>query len=181
MSRRPSRIADSIPQRHAEDYTALVDGYNAIKRRPEWRRLTPTDGREHLLRRLETIRWPVPVRRTVVIFDGPSDEAARGIGSNLDIRFARSADACIQEAIRSSASPSRLLIVSNDREILATAKSHGAHSYSIDWLFDHSGQAAPRQQARHAAPEKSSLPAADARRITEELAKRWLDRSTGSA
>ena len=174
MSRRLSRVADSIPERRAEDYTALVDGYNAIKRRPAWRRLTPTDGREHLLRLLETIRWPVPVRRTVVVFDGPSDEAARRVSSQLEVRFARSADACIQQVIRSSASPSRLVIVSNDREILATAKSHGAYRYSIDWLFDRSSLAAMRPQTRHATPEPSALPAADARRITEELAKRWL-------
>lgn len=113
----------------------------------------------------------MPVRHIVVVFDGPSGDGDRRLSGAIEVRFAPSADAWIQQAIRTSRSPSRLLILSNDREILATAKSHGARTDSIEQLFARSTAAVPD---RRGAPEKSSLPAADARRITDELAKRWI-------
>ena len=151
----------------------MIDGYNVVKRHPAWKRLPPAEGRERLKQHLQSIRWPVAVSQTVVVFDGPSDDAQR-VTPSLQIRFASpSADAWIQHAIRAHASPSRLVIISDDRDILDTAKSHGTLHYSSTWLIQpRAGAGTP---ARRTAPsDKPDLPAAAARQITDELAKRWL-------
>lgn len=127
-------VEDSIPQSRRADYTALIDGYNVIKRHPAWKRAGAAEGRARLIRHLGILRWPVPVTRTVIVFDGPSESLQR-ITATLQVRFAApSADAWIQDTIRASRSPSRLLLVSDDRDILTTAKSHGTLCYPTTWL-----------------------------------------------
>ena len=154
--------------------TILIDGYNVIKRHEPWRRLTPQDGRTRLLALVSGIGWPVPVLRTVVVFDGRgADVAAVHRVGAVEVRFASpSADACLQHAIRTSTHPDRLIVVTDDGDILRTAKSHGAHCRSSQWLLT-LGLRAPRH-GEPAEERRAALPAAEARRITEELAKRWL-------
>ena len=158
-------------------YTILVDGYNLAHQHPEWRRLRPEQAREQVLQLLRQTRWPFPSARITVVFDAKSPEAglpasARG---GIQVRFAASADAEIQEAIRDSASPGRMAVVSDDGEILRTAKSHGARCFSCAWVIQHSVTAPSTKGSRpHDRNDKSSLPASQARSITEELERRWL-------
>lgn len=154
-------------------YTVLIDGYNVIKQHRSWQHLPLEQARRCLIQWVEQRRWPVPISRAVVVFDGPA-ESPSITRASLHVRFASpSADADIQRTIRASDSPARLLIISDDREIIDTAKSHGALRYPCRWLAS-----APRtrRQADPPAPEKPSLPAATARQITDELATRWLRR-----
>lgn len=160
--------------RAARDYTVLIDGYNLIKRHAPWRRLALPEARHRLIELLGRTRWPVPTPRVIVVFDGTAEESAvHRSASHVEVRFAApSADALLQELIRTSSAPSRLLVMSDDREILNTAKSHGAVRYSAQWVFD---RLDPASQRRHGVTaDKPSLAAADARRITEELLARWL-------
>ena len=159
-------------------HTVLIDGYNLIKRHAPWRALPLEAGRHRLADLAGRARWPFPVSRIVLVFDSARpDEAAgpRRVGP-VHVEFARpSADAYIQDAIRSARDPSRLLIVTDDGDILRTARSHGAPSHSGAWLF---GRAGTRSGGEHGegASGRSMLPASEARRITEELARRWLRR-----
>ena len=156
----------------APRYSILIDGYNVIKRHPDWRHLPLQAARRRLLGHLAGVRWPVPTPSIVVVFDTQGDDAGHAPQSNLRVQFASpSADAYLQDAIRRSPSPRHLVVISDDGEILRTAKSHGAQRYPTSWIFVHS---APAAGSRASHPPKGSLPAAEARRITEELAKRWL-------
>jgi predicted RNA-binding protein with PIN domain len=160
----------------AQDHTIFIDGYNVAKRPAAWRDLPLLELRERLLQLVQRIRWPVPVHRIVIVFDGGEPGLpSRAVHGHIDVRFAApSADAYIQEAIRASRTPQRLLIVSDDQEILRTARSHGAQRHSAKWLLDRA-DAAPKPSGRpHETPDKPSLPARTARRITEELEQRWL-------
>ena len=152
-------------------YTILVDGYNVIKRYGAWDRLPLGEARRRLVQLLTGTRWPVPRHRIIVVFDGP--EAGQGGGSgDLQVCFAApSADAYIQHAIRTSRTPQRLIVISDDGEILRTAKSHGTTRYPGRWLFVRNPS---MSRHPHDAPEKTDLSAATARRITDELAARWL-------
>jgi len=165
-----------------EGYLVLVDGYNVIKRQPAWNRLRLEAARTQLVALLARARWPVPVQQVVAVFDaaaradvGPVHPAPEPSGA-IEMRFTSpSADAYIQQAIRTSSSPHRVLIISDDQEIVRTARSHKVISHSTRWLLQRLGPAARSAQGaprREEASEKP-LPAA-ARRITEELAKRWL-------
>ncbi len=158
----------------APRYSILIDGYNVIKRHPNWRHLPLQEARRRLLGHLASVRWPVPSPMIVAVFDTQGDDAGHAPQPNLRVQFASpSADAYIQDAIRRSPAPQHLLLISDDGEILRTAKSHGARRYPVSWLF-----AAPKPPAGSSSAEaKGALPASEARRITEELAKRWLRRS----
>ena len=160
-------------------YTVLIDGYNALKRQSEWRRLPLADARQRLLGAVNGARWPVPVTSVIVVFDGQERSCHQPTSRQpVCVQFAAgSADAQLQRAIRNAAEPSRLLVVSDDREILRTAKSHHAHYHSIDWLMDRCLRILIESPGPRHEPgtDKASLPAATARRITEELQRRWLD------
>lgn len=157
-------------------YTAILDGYNIIKRHPQWAARPLVHGRQQLVEFVAQLRWPVRVGRILVVFDtqDPQPGGDYAVGS-VAVRFASpSADAAIQELLRTNPQPRYLLIVSDDREILQTARAHGARCCSSAWLWQ-----ARATTGRAAAPEsKAGLPAAQARAITEELARRWLGRPT---
>lgn len=149
----------------------MIDGYNVIKRHPAWKRLTPFEGRRRLIQHVQTLHWPLHVTRAVAVFDAPSG-SSQPITASLRICFAPSADAWIQDTIRACRTPERLLIVSDDREILDTAKSHGARCCPSTWLIERRSTSAP--EPRRDTPSTKNLPASEARRITEELEQRWL-------
>jgi hypothetical protein len=151
-----------------------IDAYNVILRHAPWRRLSLAARRAQLAALAAMARWPAPVERVVLVFDGPD---AGGPGrahrhGGVEMRFASpSADAYLQETIRASVHPERLLLITDDAEILRTARSHGVRFHSAAWLL---GRAAPAHSTSEPAAGRAELPAAAARRITEELAKRWL-------
>jgi hypothetical protein len=157
----------------AQDQTILIDGYNVIKRHPEWAGLSLQRGRERLIGLVRHARWAALPRRVQVVFDGSGpEESLQELTGSLSVRFARpSADAYMLDAIRAAREPGRLLVVSDDGEIARAAKSHGIRCEPVAWLLKPAG--APPTDRRHADADKPSLSAADARRITEELAKRW--------
>ena len=162
----------------AQDYTALIDGYNVIRPQANWSPHQFAAARSRLIELLGQIRWPVPVVRIVVVFDAPDlHPKTLEWSSRLQVCFVGpSADSHIQETLRTSSSAQRFLVVSDDREILNTAKSHRALRYSVQWLLERRRPSSARTHGeksdRHTSCEKPSL--ASARQITEELAKRWL-------
>ena len=159
--------------------TVFIDGYNVIMRHVPWRRLPLREGRRHLEELAARLRWPVPAARVVVVFDGR--EAGPGLvaprAGVVQVCFASpSADAYIQQAIRTSPHPERLLVISDDREILRTAKHHGVRCQAGRWLLERG------LPSRSAAPsgDRPALPAAAARRITDELSRRWLGKDASA-
>jgi len=150
----------------------LVDGYNVIKQHPLWRTWPLLRARTQFVAHVAEARWPVPVARIHVIFDGTglAHDAAR-VHSRLWIQFAQSADDVIRHLIRTTMRTDRLLVISDDRVILRTAKSCGASTHSASWLL-------ARLQPPSARPAEtgaeSHLPSrAEIERINAELAIRW--------
>ena len=164
----------------AQGYTVLIDGYNVIKRHVDWEGLALQEGRERLIGLLHQTRWPLPVSRVLVVFDakdvsGPTvGPRSCGDAQIIQVRFAApSADAYIQQVIRTNQRPARLLVVSDDGEILRTAKCHGTLRYSSQWFFQRT-LAPSRTRHPQAEAVQTEIPAAMARQITEELSRRWL-------
>ena len=153
------------------DYVLLIDGYNVLYRRAvEAGRLA--GARRTLLEALERARWPVPVTEIHVFFDAPQGDDQSTRSGRLTVRYLPSADDGIQAMIRRHPAPERLLVVSDDGVIQRTAASHGAAVRTAAWL---AARLAPARAHADAIPsDKPDLPAAAKRRITEELARRWL-------
>ncbi len=181
----------SIHQPSASAYTVFLDGYNVIKRSRRWDRLPLADGRQRLIESATAARWPFPVRQVTIVFDGPAAGRAQPSKDVLVIFAAPSADACIRDAIHHARHPERYVLISSDGELQRTARSHGTRYFPAEWFLDRiapsstsAGIAACSRRvpsrrtgaarAGRATPPKTDLPAATARHITEELAKRWL-------
>ncbi len=167
-------------------YQVLIDGYNVIKRHPAWRRLPLLQARQQFTNTLRWTRWPVPVSRIDLIFDsrqwsptppwrgGPmagSTDASPPVAGIRVIFAAPAADAVMQQTIRESADPGHLIVISDDREILDTAKAHGALRYSTTWLLEHSQPQRPPPPLR--GTERAPLPSKETRQINAELRRHW--------
>ncbi len=164
-------------------YTILIDGYNVLKRHPQWTKLPLMHARQQLLLALSNTRWPVAVHGVAVVFDSaappevPGSPSAiagadpgRQVGPIRVVFACPSADADIQARIRQSDHPDRLVVVSDDREIVQTAKSHGARHYSVEWLLQRSQ---PRRESAAPAREKPLLTPAERRRINAEVSRHF--------
>ncbi|HEX9780752.1 MAG TPA: NYN domain-containing protein [bacterium] len=157
-------------------YDVLIDGYNVIKQHPAWDRLKLADARARVAAHASQAPWPFDVARVILVFDGP-DTSSFPSGGRVTIQFASpSADAFIQRRIRSHSAPRRLVLVSDDGELIQTARVHASRRESCRWLLE-LGRS-PKQGRGRGVPEEpqdkpgpSTLPA---QAITDELRRRWL-------
>ena len=93
-------MSTSIHDGPATGYTIFLDGYNVIGRHPAWRRLALDAARQQLIQAAEGARWPFPVRRIVIVFDGPETQLGACTPRTVVQFAAPSADAHIQYAFR---------------------------------------------------------------------------------
>ncbi len=154
------------------DYVALIDGYNVIKQHPVWSQLPLHEARQQLVVVVQRTRWPVPVARVEVVFDSANQHPSRTQHvAHIQVSFASpSADDAIQHVIRTSDRPQRLVVVSNDRAIVDTAKSHGAIQHSVAWLIARSAPKSPVTPEPPQAPK--GLTNSDIRQINAEQSSR---------
>jgi len=175
----------SIHHPPTSGYTVFLDGYNIIKKSRHWSRLPLADGRQRLIASAASARWSFPVRQLTIVFDGPAAGSARP-SERVLVKFATpSADAFIRDAIHRAEHPQRYALISSDGELQRTARSHGTRYFPAEWFLERAAPSpAPARQpsahrtsatrTSHQTPAKFDLPAATARQITEELARRWL-------
>jgi predicted RNA-binding protein with PIN domain len=154
--------------RSAAGAVALIDGYNVIMQHDAWSRLPLATARQRLVMAVARVPWPEPVARVDVVFDGPASDGPLPSGQpGISITFATpEADTLIQAKIRHAAG--RLVVISDDREIVGTAKSHGVRCYAVAWLLERLAPAQPRGGPPVGGPSET-----DRRRITDELTRRW--------
>ena len=162
--------------------TVLIDGYNVIKRTRDFDSLPLETARNRLIALLPLVRWPTTVSQIIVVFDAP-ESSRLSPSSKLAIQYAYpSADAFIRNRIQTGDERTRFIVVSDDREILHTAKVNGAVCYSTAWLMR---QRAPGKQGsspkRGDSGEHDDRPLSGPREreITEELRKRWVEPDEG--
>jgi predicted RNA-binding protein with PIN domain len=156
----------------------LIDAYNVMFAHPQLGPLLRRDlerAREEFLA-LVAMRIPADGTLGVVVFDATRDprpvtEVGRTGGGKqrgLQVVFARdSADAWIQKRIRDHEDASCLTIVTSDREILATARAHGAGITRVSEFL----QLAARRNARTRALRDREKPEHSSQREIDEWKK----------
>ena len=163
--------------RRLDGAVVLIDGYNVIHKHAAWQNAALERGRESLIFHVRNLRWPFPVERSVIVFDA-GENSAVSPAPGLQVRYATpSADAYIREAVRSAEDPTRLVVVSDDNEVLHTAKRFRAKILSSSWLLAR-GRVLKPQPSEGTAPAPG-LSALQKRRINEELTKKWIDKEGG--
>jgi predicted RNA-binding protein with PIN domain len=156
----------------------LIDAYNVMFADPRLGPLARHDlerAREALLA-LVVQRLPADGRVGVVVFDAVRDppqisqtgRTGREYVRGLQVVYARqTADAWIQERIRSHPDPSSLTVVTSDRAILETARAHGAGILRVSEFL----RLAARRQARMRDLRSGEKPEKPSAREVEEMRK----------
>ena len=157
-------------------YTILVDGYNVAKQHPQWRSLSPARARQQLAAAIQHAKWPVPVARVELVFDGDPTVAPTGrrAGPVSEVFGLPSADSAIVGRVQRCASPDRMIVVTDDREIVRAARVAGARVESTAWLLGrlNAGAASIRRPAARGETPPTLTPGQQ-QRINDELARRW--------
>jgi predicted RNA-binding protein with PIN domain len=151
--------------------SVLIDGYNVIKRSPKWADLELERARKQLIFFLSNIKWPIPVKEIKLFFDCAKETgyASRGRFGQIQVCFAKpSADLWIQELIRQSPNPREFLLISDDKELIHTARVHGALCYSVSWLILRG-----KPKTKESETKSTFLSAQDYSRINRELSELW--------
>ena len=153
----------------------LIDAYNVMFAHPRLGPLLRRDlerAREEFLV-LVAQRLPVDGTLGIVVFDATRDPAVptttgrvrRANSHGVQVVFAReSADAWIQQRIREHTDPACLTVVTADREILETARAHGAGSMRVTEFL----QVASRRRKRMREIRSSEKPEHQSARELDE-------------
>ncbi len=162
----------------------IIDGYNLLNRVAEWTLMPLEDGREALLKRIETLRPQGSRANTVtVVFDGQEDvggpsAAVRPSGVRVVFSVRESADAWIKERISELPRKREVMVVTADRALAHYVRALGAGTevpeafWARAWrgrgrggLDPSSGRAVERRLSKTREYE-----------ITRELREVWLER-----
>jgi len=141
LERRAAGTPPVYPGRAVEDATEtpgiwLLDGFNVLHAGPLGGRDRSGWWREALRGELLALadRFDDPTAEVWVVFDGPRPEADAAppgaASSRLQRVFAPSADAWLLDRVRRAPDPSRLAVLTADKQLAARARHRGARVVS---------------------------------------------------
>lgn len=152
----------------------IIDGYNLIKSVSEFtcKTVQLSAQREHLIRLLISSPF-LHNKKIVIVFDGGDVKSSLHLQKYHNIKLVYSgnqtkADDIIQEMIRSSNNVNNLIIVSNDKEIQFTAKSHGA-THIDSHIFWNKIRNVAKQKSSHSQKFEYNN-----RELTDKEVQKWL-------
>lgn len=151
----------------------IIDGYNLIKQTPLLSFKPLEEGREGLIQLIRKNNLTGSPRNEVtIVFDGRKDITSPRTEKVFKVIFAcESADDKIKKMIASSANPARIILVTNDKELIFFARSYRAGTCAVSKFW---GKTSRCKDAVVENETKSHLRFQDAGKITEELRKIWL-------
>ena len=137
----------------------LIDGHNLIGKLPSLRLNDPEDEAKLVSSlRAYCVRQR---RRATVVFDRglPGGRSEPLSGGGVEVVFAATggtADGVLRERIREARDPRGLIVITSDREIVATARARGARTMGAEEFAARLGapQTAPVEQDVHLSAEQ---------------------------
>ncbi|MBU1044696.1 MAG: NYN domain-containing protein [Candidatus Omnitrophica bacterium] len=154
----------------------IIDGYNVIKQVSFLTGKKLRSGREGLVRFIELYRPHGSNRNQVtLVFDGQADVSSPQFKSQVIVIFSKgeSADEKIKRMVERSKNPKRIVVVTDDKEIMFCCRSIGATVSSVR-DFINSSYRAKQADSVSEQEDKPELDSAIAMRITEDLKNIWL-------
>ena len=154
----------------------IIDGYNVIKQVSFLTGKKLRSGREGLVRFIEHYHPQGSNRNQVtLVFDGKADVSSPRFKSPVIVIFSKgeSADTKIKRMVEKSKNPKRIVVVTDDKEIMFYCRSIGAALSSVREFINNS-TLRKKINSEYASEEKLDLDSAVAKRITEDLKKIWV-------
>jgi predicted RNA-binding protein with PIN domain len=153
----------------------LIDGYNVIKAIPRLADLTLEEGRAALVR---FIREYLARQEVTIFFDGQEGICSMELSTAPRLVFSRgcSADDLMREYVEAAPRPGDIICVTDDRELALACRHRGARIQGVREFMARGERPSPSGRSGTAPEDSKSVPYSAARRIDEELARRWLQR-----
>jgi predicted RNA-binding protein with PIN domain len=153
----------------------IIDGYNLIKSTPDFSKkfINLTAQREHLIKILAS-NPKLRQRQVLLVFDGSGEKtetmkSAQGAMNIIYTKQHRTADDLIQQIIRRVKHPEKIKVVSSDREIQHTAKSHGAKVIeSATFWKNYFTKSSSKEKKRNSVKNID-------RELSDKEVRKWLD------
>ncbi len=154
----------------------IIDGYNVIKQVDFLTGRKLQDGREGLVRFIERYHPHGSVKNEVtLVFDGKPQISSPAMNTSVRVIFSQheSADDKIKYIVEHSRNPKRIVVVSDDKQIIFYCRSLGAQiksvkEFLVKEISRHKGSKIDEDE------EKPELDSAVAAFITEQLKKLWI-------
>lgn len=152
----------------------IIDGYNVVKQIPHLTLKKLRSAREGLIGIIRKYKLTGSSKNEVtIVFDGQKDIIVPKTKIEFDVYFTRgeSADDRIKKMIKTSSNPSRLIVVTDDKEIIFFARNHRAATSSVSKFLS---KILKTKNTKGPVERKIEPSSNIAREITEELKKIWL-------
>ncbi len=152
----------------------IIDGYNVVKQIPHLTLKKLRSAREGLIGIIKKYKLTGSSKNEVtIVFDGQKDIIVPKTKIEFDVYFTRgeSADDRIKKMIKTSSNPSRLIVVTDDKEIIFFARNHRAATSSVSKFLS---KILKTKNTKGPVERKIEPSSNIAREITEELKKIWL-------
>jgi uncharacterized protein len=156
----------------------LIDGYNLIKRNSTLAQKSLDEGRQSLIRFIETRRPQGSERNKVtIIFDGKPGMYGLPVATEVSVFFTEyeSADDKIKALVEDSANKKEIVVVTDDRDLMLYVRKLGAKvmgNAEFVAKADHS----PKGHPSKAAEKSKSISATLEYKINQEFEKIWIDK-----
>jgi predicted RNA-binding protein with PIN domain len=151
----------------------IIDGYNVLKKIPQISKLELKQGRQSLLDIIK--KYNLCGKNEVTIaFDGRADVISYAHKSPYVVKFSEneSADKLIERLVKKSENPQKVIVVTDDKELRFNVKRLGAEVISVKEF----GKKIPEKKSKERPIKKQPLKQDEAKKITEELKRIWLDK-----
>lgn len=148
----------------------ILDGYNLIKKIPDFSSKKIKHAREDLIRLIEEKRLTGSKRnRVTIVFDGDSENLSSKEKSPFEIIFSRDADQKIRDIVKKEDNPKNIVVITDDRQLQDSVRILGAKVQDLESFLEKLRK--PKVILEDPKLELSSKLKDE---ITEELKKIWL-------
>ncbi len=154
----------------------IIDGYNVVRQVDFLTGKKLQTEREGLVHFIERYQPQGSKRNEVtIVFDGKAEMISPPMKTAVRVIFSkdRSADDKIKYMVEHSRNPKRLVVVTDDKQIVFYCRSLGARIMPVKSFLSNS-LLSKRRSVSDGDAEKSELDSATAAAITESLKKIWL-------
>ena len=161
----------------------ILDGYNISKQIPSFSFKGLKDGRDSLVRLIETYR-PQGSRKNfvTVVFDGQADvfhPQKQNPYCQVIFSTHQSADDKIRQIVEKSKGKTQTIVVTDDKELRFSVRALGAKVMDVKEFLRKAGPFAPPEQSpgkkgKSSHTDEKYIPKTLEYKITEEMKKIWL-------
>ena len=155
----------------------IIDGYNVVKQLQFLTDKKLKDGRDGLVRLLQTERPQGSIKnRVTIVFDGNSESlmpTSIKEKYNIEIIFSDDeiADDKIKRLVKKSANPRNICVVTDDRELRDAVKMYGAKPLHVNEFIK------PKEVIKYPGRNEKIIKIEERQKITQELKKIWLQKN----